>query len=106
MGNKLPRREVELYKRCDEVLQYIWDRIGVAGAAGARDEYDSYLPQVFSRVRDNAEPDDIVSYLVMVEETNMGLSRIRSRPSPNRRLQSDRLVGRRCTLRTFRTACS
>jgi hypothetical protein len=55
------------------VLHYIWDPIGVAGAPGARDEYYSYLPQVFAWVRDNADPEEIVAYLVQVEEKSMGL---------------------------------
>ena len=74
MGRKLPRRETELYKRCDEVLHYIWDPIGVAGAPGARDEYHSYLPKVFALVRDNANPKDIVAHLTTIEEKSMGLS--------------------------------
>ena len=74
MGQKLPPRELELYKRCDEVLHYIWDPIGVAGAPGARDEYYNYLPQVFTLVRDNADPAEIVAFLTAIEEQSMGLS--------------------------------
>ncbi len=73
MGQKLLPREAELYKRCDEVLHYVWDPIGIAGAPGARDEYDSYLPQVFARVRDNADSEEIATYLVTVERSSMGL---------------------------------
>jgi hypothetical protein len=73
MGRKLPPREAEIYGRCDEVLHYIWDPIGVAGAPGARDEYHSYLPQVFALVRENAAPERIAEYLVTVEEQSMGL---------------------------------
>ena len=79
MKHNFPPREAELFKRCDEVLHYIWDPSGVAGAPGARDEYDSYLPQLFARVRDKADPDDIVSYLMTIEEQRMGL-----RPNPER----------------------
>jgi hypothetical protein len=73
MGQKLPPREAELYKRCDEILHYLWDPIGVAGAPGARDEYDSYLPQVFARVRDNTDAGALVEYLTQIEERSMGL---------------------------------
>ena len=73
MGRKLPPHEQELYDRCDEVLHYIWDPIGVAGSPGARDEYQSYLPQVFARVRDGAEPEEIVAHLVEIEEHRVGL---------------------------------
>lgn len=73
MGQKLTNREVELLKRCDEVLHYVWDPIGVSGAPGARDEYDSYLPQVFARVRDNVDAKEIAKFLTEVETRSMGL---------------------------------
>ena len=72
MGQKLPPNEMALYRRCDEILHYLWDPIGVRGAAGARDEYDSYLPRVFALVM--ADPPDrtaIVDYLISVERDRM-----------------------------------
>ncbi len=48
MGQKLPPDQMELYRRTDEVLHYIWDPIGIAGTPEARDEYYGYLPTVFS----------------------------------------------------------
>ena len=79
MGSKLPPEELELYKRCDEVLHYIWDPIGVAGAPGARDEYDSYLSQVFKLLRDGAQGEEIADYLVRVETESMGMATSRTR---------------------------
>jgi hypothetical protein len=79
MGSRLPPEELELYKRCDEVLHYIWDPIGVAGAPGARDEYESYLPQVFKLLRGGAERDEIADYLVRVETESMGMATGRTR---------------------------
>ena len=74
MGKKLPREEAELYRRCDEVLHYIWDPIGVAGTPGARDEYYSYLPKVYELIQDEADTRKrIEDYLVTVERTSMGL---------------------------------
>ena len=73
MGRKLTPHESELYKRCDEVLHYIWDPIGVAGCPGARDEYDSYLPQVFRLVRDEVDPQLIENVLVTIEAESMGV---------------------------------
>ena len=46
MGYKSSREEIELYKRVDEVLHYLWDPIGVAEEPWARDEYYSYLPKM------------------------------------------------------------
>jgi hypothetical protein len=74
MGHKLEQHEMELYKRCDEVLQYVWDPIGVAGFPGACDEYHMYLPQVFSLVRDGMSAEEIVTVLVDIERARMGLS--------------------------------
>lgn len=74
MGRKFSPREAELYKRCDEVLHYVWDPIGVAGAPAARDEYYSYLPQVVALVKDNADPGRIANYLATTAEQGMGLA--------------------------------
>ena len=74
MGKKLPPRELALYKRCDEVLQYIWDPIGVAGAPGARDEYEGYLPTVFKLLVDQEPAEKIEEYLMWVEADGMGMS--------------------------------
>ena len=46
----LPPLELELYKRCDEVLHYVWDPIGISDVPEARDEYESYLPTVWRLV--------------------------------------------------------
>ena len=73
MEQSLTNREADLYKRCDEVLHYIWDPIGVSRSPGARDEYYSYLPHVFARVRDNAEPEEIAEYLTEVVTLRMEL---------------------------------
>ncbi|MBX3323705.1 MAG: hypothetical protein KF757_12005 [Phycisphaeraceae bacterium] len=74
MGRKLTPKERELYKRCGEVLHYIWDPIGVAGVPGARDEYDSYVPQLFKLLRDGAGESWIVDYLCRIENDMMGMS--------------------------------
>ncbi len=52
---KLSDRENELYQRVDEVLHYLWDPIGVSDVPGARDEYHSYVPQVFSLLKQRKE---------------------------------------------------
>ena len=55
------------------MLHYLWDPIGVAGAPGARDEYESYLPGVFALVRDGAQPGEIAEYLIELEDQGMTL---------------------------------
>lgn len=74
MKNKLSEKEKELYRQTDEVLHYMWDPIGVRGIAQARDEYHSYLPRVFSLLMKDEDLENIVKYLILVEEDNMGLS--------------------------------
>ena len=48
----------DLYRRIGEVLHYVWDPIGVSGYPEARDEYDMYLPQVFSLAIRGASADE------------------------------------------------
>jgi len=74
MRKKLPPQEMKLYRQTDEILHYMWDPIGVAGVAQARDEYHSYLPQVFQFVLRNESRENIATYLLGIEENSMGLS--------------------------------
>jgi hypothetical protein len=66
MGQKLNPKENELYKRTDEILFYIWDPIGVSPDPYARDEYLSYLPQVFQMLMDDKPKDEIIEYLLAI----------------------------------------
>ncbi len=74
MGHKLPPNEKELYRRCSEVLHYVWDPIGVAGIAESRDEYDSYVPPIFARVIEKASASEIADVLDRFALENMELS--------------------------------
>lgn len=65
--------EKELYRRVDEVLHYLWDPIGVSGIPLARDEYQSYVPQVFALLNENANTERIAGYLNEVVTKRMGL---------------------------------
>jgi hypothetical protein len=61
MGEKLSPKELALYRAVDEVLHYVWDPIGVAGAPRARDEYFSYLPKVYGMVKAGSDPESIAN---------------------------------------------
>lgn len=74
MGQKLPPDQMALYRRVDEVLTYVWDPIGIREVPQARDEYRSYLPQVFKRVTESADPVPIAEYLLMVEAESLGFT--------------------------------
>jgi hypothetical protein len=73
MGQKLSSNQMELYRRVDEVLHYIWDPIGVSGVPEARDEYHRYLPQVFSMLVRDAPSVEIINFLVATATETMGL---------------------------------
>jgi hypothetical protein len=63
-----------MYKRVDEVLHYIWDPIGVSTMSPIpRDEYHTYLPQVFGMVIDGKPEEEIAAYLLDIERDRMGL---------------------------------
>ncbi|MCU7805091.1 MAG: hypothetical protein KZQ92_23045 [Candidatus Thiodiazotropha sp. (ex Lucinoma borealis)] len=74
MGKKLPPQQMELYKRIDEILFYKWDPIGISDGGWARDEYQSYLPRVFSMALEYEKPEPIAEYLGVVTTESMGLS--------------------------------
>ena len=74
MGQKLSASDMALYRAVDEVLHYVWDPIGVSDVPQARDEYHSYLPQVFGLLRAGADEHAIASYLGNVSTERMGLN--------------------------------
>ena len=74
MDQRLSPKQALLYRRVDEVLTYIWDPIGVRQVPQARDEYESYLPQVFKRVLEATGPEPIADYLMEIESERMGYS--------------------------------
>lgn len=57
-------------------MHYVWDPIGVAGTPQARDEYDSYVPQVIKRLLADASAEEIAQYLDSIESGSMGLTRL------------------------------
>ncbi|HNY31515.1 MAG TPA: hypothetical protein PKO15_11565 [Fibrobacteria bacterium] len=73
MGQSLREFDQELYQRIDEVVHYIWDPIGVSSEPAARDEYYSYLPQIFQLVK-SGDAAGIETYLKYISVERMGLS--------------------------------
>ncbi|RQR24545.1 hypothetical protein DIE23_33360 [Burkholderia sp. Bp9143] len=65
--------ELELYKRVDEVLYYVWDPVGVSLNPAARDEYQAYLPKVFAMLQEGADTSSVARYLEAVATERMGL---------------------------------
>ena len=73
MGNKLPPQQMELYKGIDDILYSEWDPIGVASYGLPKDEYQSYLPQVFKIALEGSDPNLIADYLGNITTERMGL---------------------------------
>lgn len=73
MNNKLSTSEKGLYRRVDEILFYLWDPIGVYDIPMARDEYQSYLPQVFNLLLNDCKEHEVSAYLIKVETGSMGM---------------------------------
>jgi hypothetical protein len=71
--------EKELYTRVGEVLHYIWDPIGVRGYPEARNEYDPYVPQVYSLLQGGATAEQIAICLDKVATERMALNPNRER---------------------------
>jgi hypothetical protein len=69
----LSLKDKELLRRIDEILHYLWDPIGVAGVPQARDEYESYVPQVFRLLKATVDGKDVVEYLHWLSTEHMGM---------------------------------
>ncbi len=72
---KSSEKDIERYRRVDEVLHYLWDPIGVSHAPGASDEYYSYLPQVFALLQQGHNEKVIAEYLGQVTSLSMGMDK-------------------------------
>ena len=74
MGKKLPPDQLELYKKIDEILYYEWDPIGVSAINGPKDEYQSYLPQIFKMAMQDTPIAVIAKSLTDLATEGMGLT--------------------------------
>jgi hypothetical protein len=54
-----------------QLLMEEWDPIHARGVPEAADEYDGYLHQIVSRLREGAKAEDVAAYLTNVEEVQM-----------------------------------
>ncbi|MGE5064682.1 MAG: hypothetical protein ACM3IG_11505 [Myxococcales bacterium] len=55
------------------ILHWAWDPIGVRGAEGTIDEYDSYATSVLALLERPSPVEEIAAYLGSVESERMGL---------------------------------
>lgn len=73
MNSKMDDRQIELFRRIDEVLCYIWDPIGINDSAYARDEYSSYVPVICSAAQKKNCTNEIADCLNTIVMSSMGL---------------------------------
>jgi hypothetical protein len=66
-------KDVLLYKKIDDILWYDWDPIGINDIA-PRDEYQSYVPEIFKLVKAKAGKQEIANRLHRLETENMAMS--------------------------------
>ena len=65
-------KEFIQYKKIDDILWTDWDPIGVNDIA-PRDEYQSYVPEIFGLLKSNANRNEIAKILYKLETENMGM---------------------------------
>lgn len=61
------------------VLMESWDPIGVKGVAAARDEYDSYIPEIMRLIERRVSVADLAKYLSEIATVEMGLTDVEHR---------------------------
>jgi len=61
------------YEQIRELVLTDWDPIGVREISGAEDEYDAYVPEIYSLLLKRTSSDEVFSYLWQLETEHMGL---------------------------------
>ena len=68
----MTREQKEIFKSVDEILWNEWDPIGVNNVA-PRDEYQSYVPEIFSFLIQNRTDKEIADRLSKIENETIGV---------------------------------
>ncbi len=71
--NLAAAKDFLLYKKIDDILWFDWDPIGINDIA-PRDEYQSYVPEIFGLVKAKVDRQEIANQLFKLETHNMGMS--------------------------------
>ena len=72
-NNLTAAKDFLLYKKIDDILWFDWDPIGVNGFA-PRDEYQSYIPEIFRLVKAEANRQTIADRLLKIETEDIGMN--------------------------------
>lgn len=65
------KEQKEIYRAADDIFWNDWDPIGVNDIA-PRDEYQSYVPEIFSMLIHNKTENEIADRLYKIETETMG----------------------------------
>jgi hypothetical protein len=65
MGKKMSEKDLEIYKKIDEILYFDWNPIGIDELP--RDEYQSYTPKIFTLKKSEANNETIAQTLCELE---------------------------------------
>ena len=57
-----------LYNEIDKILWEDWDPIGVNDCEGARDEYSSYVPQIYRLIFEDEDTEKMSATLILSEK--------------------------------------
>ncbi len=69
---RMTEKQEDLYKSVDDILWNDWDPIGVNDVA-PRDEYQSYVPEIFSLLIQNRTDEEIADRLYKIETETIGV---------------------------------
>lgn len=67
-------KEFLIYRKIDEILRFDWNPIGLNHIDDPRDEYISYVPEIFHLKKTGAGKQEIAKYLFKIETERMGIS--------------------------------
>lgn len=71
---KISEKQRQLFNEIDRIIWEDWDPIGVNDyGEDCRDEYESYIPHLFSLVEQGADYKKIAKHLSDLEKNTMGM---------------------------------
>jgi len=68
------KRDLSMHEKIKNVLMQDWDPIGVQEIPEAQDEYDNYVPMIYSMLISRKPVNEVLEYLLWLEGEHMGLT--------------------------------
>lgn len=79
MTNEAAEKTRAFHQKIKDVLLKEWDPIGVQAMPEAQDEYDGFVPTVYSMLMARKPINEVFEYLSWLETEHMGLTADRQR---------------------------